>query len=103
MGLTEDKYESIESDWESQQQIREELNDKPDELRRFMVEKKIGLWLVLISIVFDVLSKCYPQKSVSKQANPLRTTQFELLLNPSLFKSRYPINKAVNQRLKITN
>jgi len=33
MGLTEDKYESIESDWESQQQIREELNDKPDELR----------------------------------------------------------------------
>ena len=43
MGLTEDKYESIESDWESQQQIREELNDKRDELRRFMVEKKIGL------------------------------------------------------------
>ena len=35
MGLTEDKYESIESDWESQQQIREELNDKPDELRRY--------------------------------------------------------------------
>ena len=32
--LTEDEYESFESDWESQQQIREELRDKPDELRR---------------------------------------------------------------------
>ena len=53
MGLTEDKYESIESDWESQQQIREELNDKPDELRRFMVEKKIGLSLVLIFTASD--------------------------------------------------
>ena len=33
--LTEDEYESFESDWESQQQIREELRDKPDELRRY--------------------------------------------------------------------
>jgi hypothetical protein len=33
--LTEEEYESFESDWECQQQIREELNDKPDELRRY--------------------------------------------------------------------
>ena len=33
--LTEDEYESFESDWDSQQQIREELNDKPDELKRY--------------------------------------------------------------------
>jgi hypothetical protein len=33
--LTEDEYESFESDWESQQQIREELRDKPDELKRY--------------------------------------------------------------------
>ena len=33
--LTEEEYESFESDWESQQQIREELKDKPDELRRY--------------------------------------------------------------------
>ena len=33
--LTEEEYESFESDWESQQQIREELRDKPDELRRY--------------------------------------------------------------------
>ena len=33
--LTEDEYERFESDWESQQQIREELKDKPDELRRY--------------------------------------------------------------------
>ena len=31
--LTEKEYESVESDWESQQQIREELKDKPNELR----------------------------------------------------------------------
>ena len=28
--LTEDEYESFESDWESKLEIREELNDKPD-------------------------------------------------------------------------
>ena len=33
--LIEVEYERFESDWESQQQIREELNDKPDELKRF--------------------------------------------------------------------
>jgi len=33
--LTEAEYEGFESDWESQQQIREELRDKPDELRRY--------------------------------------------------------------------
>ena len=31
--LTETEYEGFKSDWESQQQIREELNDKPDELK----------------------------------------------------------------------
>ena len=33
--LTEDEHESFESDWESQQQIREELKDKPNELKRY--------------------------------------------------------------------
>ena len=33
--LTEVEYESFESDWKSQQQISEELKDKPDELRRY--------------------------------------------------------------------
>ena len=33
--LTEAEYEGFESDWESQLQIREELNDKPDELKRY--------------------------------------------------------------------
>jgi hypothetical protein len=40
---------------------------------------------------------------LSKQSNPRRATQFELLSNPSLIKSRYPINKAVNQRLENTH
>ena len=33
--LAEVEYEGLESDWESQLQIREELNDKPDELKRY--------------------------------------------------------------------
>ena len=33
--LTEVEYEGFLSDWEIQQQIREELKDKPDELRRY--------------------------------------------------------------------
>ena len=33
--LTEVEYEGFKSDWESQLQIREELNDKPDELKRY--------------------------------------------------------------------
>ncbi len=33
--LTEAEYEGFESDWGSQLQIREELNDKPDELKRY--------------------------------------------------------------------
>ena len=33
--LTEVEYQGFKSDWESQQKIREELNDKPDELKRY--------------------------------------------------------------------
>ena len=33
--LNQEEYENFESDWESQQQIREELKDKSDELRRY--------------------------------------------------------------------
>ncbi|MDC1134145.1 hypothetical protein OAT42_04385 [Alphaproteobacteria bacterium] len=33
--MTESEYEGFKSDWESQQQIREDLRDKPDELRRY--------------------------------------------------------------------
>ena len=33
--LTEAEYEGFKSDVENQQQIREELNDKPDELKRY--------------------------------------------------------------------
>ena len=33
--LTEGEYENFVSDWKSQQQIREELRDKPDEVKRY--------------------------------------------------------------------
>ena len=35
--LIKDEYESFERDWKSQQQISEELKDKPDELRRYKI------------------------------------------------------------------
>ena len=40
--LIEAEYEEFESDWESQQQIREELKDKPDELKRYEDKLKKG-------------------------------------------------------------
>ena len=36
--LTEEGYVSFVSDWENQQQVREELKDKPDELRRYVTK-----------------------------------------------------------------
>ena len=36
--LTEEEYVSFVSDWENQQQAREELKDKPDELRRYVTK-----------------------------------------------------------------
>ena len=38
--LTEAKDEGFESDWESQLQIREQLNDKPDELKLYEDKQK---------------------------------------------------------------
>ena len=44
--LTEVEYESFESDWESQLQIREELNDKPDELKRYADKLKNAVFSI---------------------------------------------------------
>ena len=33
--LTEEEYEQFESEWESQKQIRDELSEKPEELKRY--------------------------------------------------------------------
>ena len=38
--LTEAKHEGFESDWESQLQIREQFNDKPDELKLYEDKQK---------------------------------------------------------------
>ena len=43
--LTEEEYESFESDWESQQQIREELKDKPSELQRYEEKLKEAIMM----------------------------------------------------------
>lgn len=42
--LTEAEYEGFKSDVESQQQIREELNDKPDELKRYEDELRKAIF-----------------------------------------------------------
>tara|TARA_B110000037_G_scaffold105667_1_gene122824 strand:- start:121 stop:477 length:357 start_codon:yes stop_codon:yes gene_type:complete len=42
--LTETEYGGFKSDWESQQQIREELNDKPDELKRYEEKLKKAIF-----------------------------------------------------------
>ena len=42
--LTEVEYEGFESDWESQLQIREELNDKPDELKSYEEKLKKAIF-----------------------------------------------------------
>ena len=33
--LSEDEYTQIEAEWETQKNFREELKDKPDELKRY--------------------------------------------------------------------
>ena len=102
--LTEEEYESFESDWESQQQIREELQDKPSELQRYEDKLKEAIMMQKRSLAQSLLPKQKSSNSLfRKQANPLRTTQFELLSNPPLLKSRYPINKSVNKRLENTH
>ena len=42
--MTDDKYESYESEWESQKQIREELKEKPNELKRYEYKLKQAIF-----------------------------------------------------------
>ena len=42
--LTEGEYENFEVDWESHKQIGEELNDKPDELKRYEEKLKKAIF-----------------------------------------------------------
>ncbi|MDA9314430.1 hypothetical protein N9Q79_01535 [Alphaproteobacteria bacterium] len=74
--LKEDEYESFENHRESQQKIKEGLKDKPGELKRY--ENKLHQLTSSNSLYI-------------KQVNPLQTTQFEPLSNPSLLKNCYPI------------
>ena len=43
--LTEEENQSFESDWESQQQIREELKVKPSELKDYEEKLKEGIMM----------------------------------------------------------
>ena len=49
--LTEVEYESFDSDWESQLQSREELNDKPDELKRYEEKLKKAILVYLLAVI----------------------------------------------------
>ena len=56
--LTEEEYESFESDWESQQQIREELKVKPSELQHYEEKlKEVIIRMLTIEKLRSLLSK----------------------------------------------
>ena len=64
--LTEDEYERFESDWESQLQIREEFNDKPDELKRY--EDKLKKQFLIIT----------EQKATAQKENTAQLRNFTI-------------------------
>ena len=43
--LSEDEYEQIAAEWETQKNFREELKDKPDELKRYEVKLKEAIMM----------------------------------------------------------
>ena len=55
--LTEVEYEGFASDWESQQQITEELNDKPDELKRYQDKLKKAIFQYSIAEGYSAKGK----------------------------------------------
>ena len=64
--LTEVEYEGFESDWESQQQIREELNDRPGELKRY--EDKLKKQFLIIT----------EQKATAQKENTAQLRNFTI-------------------------
>ena len=67
--LTEAEYEGFESDWESQQQIREELNDKPDELNRY--EDKLKKQFLITA----------EQKATAQRVNSVQLRNFTIAVS----------------------
>ena len=64
--LTEAEYEGFKSDVESEQQIREELNDKPDELKRY--EDKLRKAILIAA----------EQKATAQKENTARLGNFTI-------------------------
>lgn len=54
--LTEEEFEQIELEWDAQKHLREELRDKPDELKRYEVKLKQA-------IMIDNRASAYLRKS----------------------------------------
>lgn len=65
--LTEVEYGGFESDWESQLQIREELNDKPDELKRYEDKLKKRQFLITAE-----------QKATAQRVNTVQLSYFTI-------------------------
>jgi len=77
--LTEEEYEGFENDWESQQQIKEELNDKPDELKRYEDKLKKAIFNYSRAESFSTKGKHSTAKKFYNSSESLCEDALEIL------------------------
>jgi len=77
--LTEAEYEGFESDWESQQQVREELRDKPDELKRYEDKLKKAIFNYSRAEGYSTKGKQSTAKKFYNSSESLCEDAFEIL------------------------
>ena len=77
--LTEAEYEGFLSDWESQLQIREELNDKPDELKRYEDKLKKAIFNFSRAEGYSTKGKHSTAKKFYNSSESLCEEAFEIL------------------------
>ena len=77
--LTEAEYEGFESDWESQLQIREELNDKSDELSHYEDKLKKAIFNYSRAEGYSTKGKHSTAKKFYNSSESLCEEAFEIL------------------------
>ena len=77
--LTEVEYEGFESDWESQLQIREELRDKPYELKRYEDKLKKAIFNYCRAEGYSTKGKQSTAKKFYNSSESLCEDAFEIL------------------------
>ena len=105
--LTEEEYESFESDWESQQQIREELQDKPSELQRYEDKLKEAIMMRNRSDTYHRKGKKSEAYKLDSKCESLCEDVLELMLASSasvlalVMKIAKPDTKTVTRTISI--